>query len=161
MTVVITTNNIVGKNCSAKTTSPLFFISAHKAAEMETATIPLGAYDPISIRSLMLIELLIVDNNIAIGLKIKKWVTYHGVGINVSTDLSLFSLIRPCGLDVQMTSISQVRNATVSMEDVKNKFVELHVLMLPLISFIIPSSYPSLFASMLARIQFNLLKVLY
>ena len=43
---------------------------------------------------------------------------------------------------------------------IKNRLVELHVLILPFISFIIPSSYPSLFASILAKIQFSLLKVL-
>ena len=35
----------------------------------------------------------------AIGLKISKWVAYHGCSINVSNDLSLYKKIIPCGLD--------------------------------------------------------------
>ena len=35
----------------------------------------------------------------AIGLKISKWVAYHGCSINVSNDLSLYKKIIPCGLN--------------------------------------------------------------
>ncbi len=34
----------------------------------------------------------------AIGVRIRKWVTYHGVSINLNPDLSHFSGIVPCGL---------------------------------------------------------------
>ena len=43
---------------------------------------------------------------------------------------------------------------------IKKRFVELQVLILPLGSFIIPSSKPSLLASILASIQLSLLRVL-
>ena len=46
----------------------------------------------------------------SIGVGVRKWVTYHGIGINVNTDLTLFRLIRPCGLDVRMTSIQKILN---------------------------------------------------
>ncbi|WP_347939170.1 lipoyl(octanoyl) transferase LipB [Rickettsia oklahomensis] len=35
----------------------------------------------------------------AIGVRVRKWVTYHGVAINISTDLSKFCGIVPCGLE--------------------------------------------------------------
>ena len=35
----------------------------------------------------------------AIGIKVKKWVTYHGFSINISNDLNCFKKIKPCGLD--------------------------------------------------------------
>ena len=34
----------------------------------------------------------------AIGLKIKKWITYHGCSINIKNDLSIYKKILPCGL---------------------------------------------------------------
>lgn len=34
----------------------------------------------------------------AIGVRVSKWVTYHGIAINVNPDLSHFSGIVPCGL---------------------------------------------------------------
>ena len=44
----------------------------------------------------------------SIGIHVKQWVTFHGFALNVSTDLSYFDLIVPCGIkDVVMTSISR------------------------------------------------------
>lgn len=41
----------------------------------------------------------------AVGLRVKRWVTYHGVAINVSTDLNRFQDIIPCGIkDLGVTS---------------------------------------------------------
>ena len=56
---------------------------------------------------------------ISIGVGVRKWVTYHGLGINVNTDLSLFNLIKPCGLDVRMTSMQKLKGHAVPMRDVK------------------------------------------
>jgi len=65
------------------------------------------------------------DKIISIGVGVRKWVTYHGLGINVNTDLSLFNLIKPCGLNVRMTSIQKLKGRPVPMKDVKLKIVEL------------------------------------
>ncbi len=60
------------------------------------------------------------DRKIAsIGVKISRWVTYHGFALNVSTDLSAFDLIVPCGISgVQMTSIQEVTGMAPELEDV-------------------------------------------
>lgn len=36
---------------------------------------------------------------VSLGLKVKKWVTAHGVAINIAPDLAKFNAISPCGLD--------------------------------------------------------------
>ena len=64
------------------------------------------------------------DKIISIGVGVRKWVTYHGLGVNVNTDLSLFDLIKPCGLDVRMTSMRKYKGHAVSMKDVRLKVIE-------------------------------------
>ncbi len=45
----------------------------------------------------------------SIGIAVRRWVAYHGVALNVSTDLELFELIVPCGLEgVRMTSMAEL-----------------------------------------------------
>jgi lipoate-protein ligase B len=44
----------------------------------------------------------------SLGVHVRQWVTWHGFALNVSTDLSWFDRIVPCGIDgVVMTSIER------------------------------------------------------
>ena len=38
----------------------------------------------------------------AIGVRVKRWIAYHGCSINVNNDLSIYRKIIPCGLDNKM-----------------------------------------------------------
>ena len=45
----------------------------------------------------------------SIGIRVKKWIAYHGFSINVSNDLSKYKGIVPCGLeDKRITSLKQM-----------------------------------------------------
>jgi lipoyl(octanoyl) transferase len=41
----------------------------------------------------------------AIGVRVRRWVAYHGVALNIDPDLTVFERIRPCGLDKPVTSL--------------------------------------------------------
>lgn len=58
----------------------------------------------------------------AIGIAIKKKVSYHGFALNISNDLNPFSYIIPCGLkDKKVTSILQELNFSPPINEVKEK----------------------------------------
>ncbi len=61
----------------------------------------------------------------SIGIGVRHWVTYHGLALNVKTDRSYFSLIKPCGLDVQMRSINDFfYDDDVSLESVQKMLLK-------------------------------------
>ena len=63
----------------------------------------------------------------SIGVGIRRWVTYHGLAININTDLSFYDLIIPCGItDVKMTSVKAWKNYSkdIDIDSVKNTIVD-------------------------------------
>jgi lipoic acid synthetase len=60
----------------------------------------------------------------SVGLAVRKWVTYHGIALNVSTDTDGFDMIVPCGRPgEQITSLENALRRSVAMSRVKKRFV--------------------------------------
>ncbi|NOQ84416.1 MAG: lipoyl(octanoyl) transferase LipB [Myxococcales bacterium] len=55
----------------------------------------------------------------AVGVRISRWVTMHGLALNANSDLSHYELIVPCGIqDKAVTSISAELGRTIGVPDV-------------------------------------------
>jgi lipoyl(octanoyl) transferase len=65
----------------------------------------------------------------AIGIRVRKWVTYHGIAINISPNLDNYSGIIPCGInDFPITSLEDMGiNISITEFDIilKKKFIEI------------------------------------
>jgi lipoate-protein ligase B len=60
----------------------------------------------------------------AIGIAVRRCITYHGLALNVNTDLSYFQRIVPCGLTwADVTSMQKELGAEQGFSDVRQRFV--------------------------------------
>ena len=61
----------------------------------------------------------------AFGIRASRWVTMHGLCLNVNPDLSYFDFIIPCGIkDKGVTSLSHLKKEVIDINQVKSKLVE-------------------------------------
>lgn len=59
----------------------------------------------------------------SIGVAVRQWISYHGIALNVSTDLRFFGAIHPCGLPPEvMTSMEVATSRTIGLADVRARF---------------------------------------
>ena len=59
------------------------------------------------------------------GVKASRWVTMHGLALNVNNDLSYFENIIPCGIrGKSITSIAQECEKNIQIESVKKKILK-------------------------------------
>lgn len=60
----------------------------------------------------------------SLGLNVRRWVTMHGIALNIDPDMSHFGLINPCGMaDVEMTSLSAELSKQVPFGEVSESFL--------------------------------------
>jgi lipoyl(octanoyl) transferase len=59
----------------------------------------------------------------ALGVRLSRWISMHGVALNVNTDLSFYDGIIPCGIfEYDVTSMADLLGREVEMADVMSKF---------------------------------------
>jgi lipoate-protein ligase B len=59
----------------------------------------------------------------SVGVFVSRWVTLHGIAINIDPDLSHFDLIHPCGLtDTRMTSLAAEAGRPIPLAEVEDAY---------------------------------------
>ena len=59
----------------------------------------------------------------AIGVRVSKWIAYHGFSININNDLKKYDAIVPCGIrDKGMTTLKQIKDQ--DYENLEDKLIE-------------------------------------
>ena len=59
----------------------------------------------------------------AIGVRVSKWIAYHGFSLNVSNDLQKYKSIIPCGIrDKEMTNLKTIKDQNYN--NLKDKLIE-------------------------------------
>ena len=60
----------------------------------------------------------------AIGVRVSKWIAYHGFSININNDLKKYDAIIPCGIkDKGITNLKQIKDQ--NYDELKNKLIEI------------------------------------
>jgi lipoyl(octanoyl) transferase len=59
----------------------------------------------------------------SIGIAVKKWVSYHGVAINIDHDSNAFTGLKPCGFTTEtMISLEELTNTKINHQEFIEKF---------------------------------------
>ncbi|ARN55975.1 lipoyl(octanoyl) transferase LipB [Sedimentisphaera salicampi] len=62
----------------------------------------------------------------SIGVRINSGISYHGIALNLSNDLDIFSNIVPCGLEgVEVTSLEKETGSSIDLNQVKKRAAEI------------------------------------
>ena len=60
----------------------------------------------------------------AIGIRVQRWVAYHGLALNLCTDLDPFRFIVPCGIsDRPVASVASLTDCTMQADQLMAEYV--------------------------------------
>jgi lipoate-protein ligase B len=60
----------------------------------------------------------------SVGIGIRRWISYHGISINVNVPLRYFDMITPCGIkDCKMTSVSSILKREIDINEAKGRLI--------------------------------------
>ncbi len=64
-----------------------------------------------------------IDKIAAIGIKVKKWIAYHGFALNISNNLNVYKKIVPCGIrDRGVTNLKKIKKQ--NYKNIKNTLIK-------------------------------------
>ena len=64
-----------------------------------------------------------IEKVAAIGVRVSKWIAYHGFSININNDLSKYNSIIPCGIkDKSVTNLTNIKKQ--NYENISDKLIE-------------------------------------
>ncbi len=58
---------------------------------------------------------------VSIGVGVKKWVSFHGLSININPDLEEFSVINSCDLNALLTSVKELKKEIIDIQKAKQR----------------------------------------
>ena len=68
-----------------------------------------------------------IEKVAAIGVRVSKWIAYHGFSININNDLRKYDTIVPCGIkDKGVTNLYSIKNQ--NYDDIDNKIIKNFIL---------------------------------
>ena len=60
----------------------------------------------------------------ALGVHLSRWISKHGLALNVNTNLDAFELINPCGTGRRVTSMARILGRELPMEEVESGMIQ-------------------------------------